>query len=1166
MTNKKTLAIAVAALAVVLAALIWGLRSDVDHAPASDDAATAEQQVRQPAEVAPPRGEPLAPAEQELTRVEEAGERVPEAPAAPAEPIGPRGPTIHGRFQFPAGTPADERVVVLAVDEARNLRRLVDDPDLVGMAWDPERQRTHALVATVDVAADGSFELALPIGTETAHLAVSGRYAFSMATTEVELPAPGVTTLTGELGGWVTGTLLPPPDPGPLESDFEWIDVELGPDMTSGFDTSRIATLEVTRRTQAVSDGSFEFRGIPSAGSYGISVHHGHLAALLRLGIDPEPGEHLALKLPMVRGATVSGRVVDDGGAPIADAAVEARWRGVVGEAVGALRKTVSAEDGSFELEHVAIGRITLVARLKGRLEARQKLDEELLDGGIVGDVTLMLGAGGSIAGRVEFADGSPAVDAKVHAGPDLSRVDSMNAMSLARTKGGDAKSDADGRFELEGLSASTFEVTARLDREDGERAGRWKATAKGIDPGGPPVVLVLEGLLPIAGRVVDAQEDPVTSFTVQATRQGSGMMMGFGAERLSQTFDEAADGKFEMDGFVPAVWEVRVTADGFASSEMLEAHLPRAADASELLFRLQAAAGIAGKVLDTADAPVAGASVTLELDLGSRMRAMQNGGIPEVFTDAGGEFELQGLDPGPVSLVASLEGFAASEPSSSTVAAGQTTSGIVLQLRTGGSLTGIVYDDEGEPAPGRMVIVQAAPNYAKQHMLSSDGRGEFAVEHLEPGSWQVVATENFMSGDSSLMDGESDMGSFLGSMKMAAVQIVEGEEAHVVLGAPPADPVLLSGHVTHAGAPVPGAMVALAPEGPPGADAMSGIKMKMTDQAGAFEVRLDKPGGYRVTVQTGLSMGRQNAVEYMEEIPADVEAHDLEIELPGGRISGMVRGPHGAPLADCRVTVTVEGGVAYGSLMGGNYAEVKTDENGRYDVGFLRAGSYVVAAGGVPLGGMLGGDSKGGREVRAGVRLAEGQWLDSLDFHLQEPASISGTVRDPSGAPVAGAGIFVRDDSGQLLERFSLIATDGAGRFTYSGMAAGRYRISARKDDQVTGESAAVRVAPGEVGEVDLTLVQGTVLRIEVVDDTDAHLNAVISVTDADGHELSGMLSMADLTGASIGGFSSEEHRVGPLPDGKYIVKATHADGRTKSRSVHLSGQGERKVKLRLD
>jgi hypothetical protein len=263
---------------------------------------------------------------------------------------------------------------------------------------------------------------------------------------------------------------------------------------------------------------------------------------------------------------------------------------------------------------------------------------------------------------------------------------------------------------------------------------------------------------------------------------------------------------------------------------------------------------------------------------------------------------------------------------------------------------------------------------------------------------------------------------------------------------------------------------------------------------------------------------------------------------------------------------VNVEGGMVYGSLMGGNYVEVKTDADGRYDAKYLRAGTYTVAAGGVPLGGMLGGKSEGGRAVRGGVHLSEGQWLDSVDFRLEKPAEITGTVLDPTGTPVSGASVFVRDEAGMLLERFSLSATDGAGRFSYPGLAPGRYRVSARKGDQVSDESAPVSLAAGGQAKVSVTLVQGTVLLIAVVDETDAELEAKVSVVDSKGRELAGMVSMSDILEGMRSGFSAKEYRVGPLPDGKYIVTAVHADGRKKTRSVSVSGQGERKVKLRLD
>jgi hypothetical protein len=51
-----------------------------------------------------------------------------------------------------------------------------------------------------------------------------------------------------------------------------------------------------------------------------------------------------------------------------------------------------------------------------------------------------------------------------------------------------------------------------------------------------------------------------------------------------------------------------------------------------------------------------------------------------------------------------------------------------------------------------------------------------------------------------------------------------------------------------------------------------------------------------------------------------------------------------------------------------------------------------------------------------------------------------------------------------------------------------------------------------------------------------------------------------------SGGGISSDEQRVGPLAPGKYRLEATSEDGRSAKKSVTLEGQGERRIRLRLD
>jgi hypothetical protein len=48
--------------------------------------------------------------------------------------------------------------------------------------------------------------------------------------------------------------------------------------------------------------------------------------------------------------------------------------------------------------------------------------------------------------------------------------------------------------------------------------------------------------------------------------------------------------------------------------------------------------------------------------------------------------------------------------------------------------------------------------------------------------------------------------------------------------------------------------------------------------------------------------------------------------------------------------------------------------------------------------------------------------------------------------------------------------------------------------------------------------------------------------------------------------GLSSTQSRIGPLPPGEYKVTATAFDGRSASKPVHLRGQDERGIKLRIE
>jgi protocatechuate 3,4-dioxygenase beta subunit len=685
------------------------------------------------------------------------------------------------------------------------------------------------------------------------------------------------------------------------------------------------------------------------------------------------------------------------------------------------------------------------------------------------------------------------------------------------------------------------------------------------VKPGTTDLALVLEPPIGVAGRVVDDLGAPVAKFQVHARTKTSGMLAGLGAETASDDFEDP-EGRFLLDSLRAGEWEAFAAAEGHTAPEPVAFQMPRE-EGSELLLVLERAASVAGTVIAPDGSPVAGARVGKKRGLADLSRlAIEGGKSPSATTDADGRFALQGLAPTSQELVAEHADFAPSAAFAVDLSPAEARADVVLALRTGGRILGVIYDDEGDPWPGQTILCQDPTLERGQLWATSDGSGAFEFDHLAPGAYQVMTLPR--AGDVPVGDDEadpSDFASIFADMKFTMAEVREGEDTHVALGAKPANPVRVQGRVTAAGAGVQGAMVSFIADGGGGFESM---RFTNTESEGRFELELTKPGRYLVTVQKMIGTGQQQSYELLNEVP-EAEEHEVEIELPLGGISGQVRGPDGSPIQNARVSLNSDGPVSNGSFTGGNYAEIWTDDEGRYELVWLKPGSYTVAAGGSFLGGIFGdgGEETFGRSVRRGIEVDEGEQVRGVDFRLERPGSISGRVSDASGAPVADAAIFLRDEEGNPLDRISMITTDSGGRFEYGGLEPGSYHVQARTAALVSGSSATVRVREGEESEAALVLEGGTVLVVSLSDADGNSVRCRVTVTDDDGNQVNGLWSLNDLMSALSGGsFSSDEQRVGPLPPGKYTIEAIADDGRDAQKTITLSGQDERPMRLRLD
>ena len=984
--QKIVLAVLVVALLGVLGLGFWwvGRTSDEPGQAGPAEAAVVAAPAAAPAELTPPEQDPAALPSAPVAEATRADEPTAVAATGDERLDASRTLWVEGSVTLPVDTPPDERIEILAFVQAAPGHSILDDLD----------EEPANLVDRIELDERGGFRLGFPEGTSQGWLLLDGRYAYVSEALQVTVPGDEPASIQPELGAWVTGRLLPPDDATADELEGLGEKIALRPDPIRSIGFNGISDGGPrTRRTKAREDLTYELGGVAEGEGWRLRAVPERLAAFKGDPFSLRPGQHLVLDLRLTRGATVTGRVVDGEGAPVAEADVGAVQDPLMfGQGGFEVRATETGEDGTFELIAVAPGVTSIEVEADGFLKTSENL--QLAEGERIAGLELALDAGGQLAGIVLWQDRTPVVGVDVEVRFDASYLGGMEAFNAMRGARGDGETDEDGRFLVSGLGKGPFTVEVEAEREEaGDRESTWKVRLSDVRPGGDDLELILSPPIGVTGRVVDDLGDPAVAFKVLAREKGGqGLMAGLGAETHSDDFENEA-GEFFLDGLSAGAWELFAYGEGYGRPEALDVTLPLA-DGEVVELVVERAAVVVGRVVDPFGAGVSGATVGLKQTLADIGRlTMDEQPAPEATCDESGAFVLEGLATGNLQLVARAEGFASSEPVSVELAPAETVEEVLIELRVGGRLTGVVYDSAGKPDAGQSVLAQIPTDPLSQSWANTDGQGRFEIENMNPGTWQVMT---FPSGSQDAQTGDdvdmNDFGALFADMKFTMAEIRDGEETHVELGAPPKDPVDVHGRIVADGAPVDGALITFF------ADGGEGISMKFTtsNTKGEFEMQLAGPGRYTVSVQKMLGTGQQQSIEYSRDIPEGPE-HDLVLDLPVAGISGRVVGPDGAPRGGTRITLMVDGPIRNGSFTGGNYAEVVTEPDGTYELLWLRPGTYSVAAGGSFLGGFFGdtGGETFGRQVQNGLRVSEGEWLRKVDFKLRQPGRIVGKVLD---------------------------------------------------------------------------------------------------------------------------------------------------------------------------
>jgi len=530
-----------------------------------------------------------------------------------------------------------------------------------------------------------------------------------------------------------------------------------------------------------------------------------------------------------------------------------------------------------------------------------------------------------------------------------------------------------------------------------------------------------------ISGRVVDHKGNGIGGVLVLSDNGE----LHYAGVRTTTT---NPDGSFTLLDVQSGSNHLQAKIDGLALSHYWNTNIADGQTYSNINFTLRPAGGaISGRVVDTGGIGVSDALINV---FEQTAQGFDNGAWATTTTDGNGFFATSptdapgpGLPTGTYTVMASKVGLPNVLMNDVVVAAGSTTSNVVLSVVSGsGIITGQITDAaSGSPIVGAEVL---ADNGVIQTVFYTDQHGFYQVFNLPTGSYNVVVK----------LDGYA-------SAHRYHINVVDGSITSGIDFGLTTSMGQVSGRVVDkTGQPIVGAVIL--------ADSEQGTGFGNTTTNSNGEYLLTNLAQMKYYVHaTAIDL---SGMILMADVYAGQTTSNINFilgEVSGGLSGNITKDGTAAPYAI--VYVNSSGG---GDQM--NYRDTIADGNGYYEIHDLPPGTYDVHVYGVP-----GYINVVRYHVEVGYDIVKG-----LNFNLTNGNGfVEGYVTDLEGNLLSGTTVQLF----QVSNPGSWIATttDNNGHYSAAGLWAGDYNIYADHAEFPTIMKSYVVITDNVPARVDLVL-----------------------------------------------------------------------------------------------